>query len=519
MRRSSIVGWIVFLSCTGSLFAASVQPGDWFSLNLTFGYDYIGETQQLVYSADLQETDGSFITGDVLYLVDPLGDLLSFDGSVTTLDGFVFWSLGTISDGYTDFPAFLSNDGALGLFNKAYPNLSSEDTLESIGSELTLRYLLPDAVDADMLSGAWFGFTFQFETSATFEVRNYEIYPFALFMSNDFSAQRTVFELFSSSIVDVVPTTWSINGASSIVFSGGLEMYLNSSHDLMIGVESTDLTEPIPATVKVPGQLVQKGAIPTFDTAHSINIVTRPAVLDVSSVPGTYGFTLLEFKSSDLGVGDNLGSGVFSAGESGFLILRESGTAILLPSVSTDASPELMPREYGTWELVSGNSGIQASFDDGSLYVNMVPSLTFGIGLMSSHSEFDESAELIMLTPLDENELSPAVNYFSGVTLGAAGIDGVSWLGEIGIYSWPFVQSEEHGALYCYGNGGDAMWMYDYQAGWWFTRPTTYPWMYSYNEESWLYYWGSNQTTDPAERWFYHFNDSAWISIPSLLLF
>jgi hypothetical protein len=78
-----------------------------------------------------------------------------------------------------------------------------------------------------------------------------------------------------------------------------------------------------------------------------------------------------------------------------------------------------------------------------------------------------------------------------------------SWTG---IQGW--IYHLEHGWLYVLGNAGNGVYLWGQSTAWWWTSSTVYPNVYSYQEQSWLWYQLGSQTP----RWFYNLTLGIWES-------
>lgn len=70
------------------------------------------------------------------------------------------------------------------------------------------------------------------------------------------------------------------------------------------------------------------------------------------------------------------------------------------------------------------------------------------------------------------------------------------WFGNIMIQHFPWIYHMHHGWLFCAGQGRatDSFWFWDSELGWFFTRSTTYPHIFSSKQSAWLcYHIGTNR--------------------------
>lgn len=79
------------------------------------------------------------------------------------------------------------------------------------------------------------------------------------------------------------------------------------------------------------------------------------------------------------------------------------------------------------------------------------------------------------------------------------------WLGYMTSKSFPWVFHESHNWVYVLETGDDGHWVYDLNGlGWVWTSQTIYPFLYSFTDQDWLYYF--TDTKNP--RWFYSERDN-----------
>ena len=90
---------------------------------------------------------------------------------------------------------------------------------------------------------------------------------------------------------------------------------------------------------------------------------------------------------------------------------------------------------------------------------------------------------------------------FSNATDCGSGWKQSAWFGHFYDIS-PWVYHSEHGWLYVVGNSSTNVYMWSAYGGWWWTAQTVYPFFYSFDEQSWLFYYEG--TKDP--RGFYNFS-------------
>jgi len=84
----------------------------------------------------------------------------------------------------------------------------------------------------------------------------------------------------------------------------------------------------------------------------------------------------------------------------------------------------------------------------------------------------------------------------------------IPWFGLIDDSAEPWVLHETHGWLYFEEpDSATAAWAYDAAMDWIYMDSVSYPSLYSYVEDSWLYYYIGTQNP----RWFYHYNTDQWI--------
>ena len=69
----------------------------------------------------------------------------------------------------------------------------------------------------------------------------------------------------------------------------------------------------------------------------------------------------------------------------------------------------------------------------------------------------------------------------------------------------PWVYSTDHGWVYLTGSA-DSMLIWDSKGGWWWTRGTSYPFLYSSDQQSWLWYLKGSRNP----RWFYNYSTGRW---------
>ena len=85
----------------------------------------------------------------------------------------------------------------------------------------------------------------------------------------------------------------------------------------------------------------------------------------------------------------------------------------------------------------------------------------------------------------------------------------VGWLGLLDdVDQSPWMRHREHGWIYVAENDGTTHWFRDLALNaWWYTTPTTYPWLYLAERDAWFFYQVGSPT---PERWFYDANQAAW---------
>lgn len=85
----------------------------------------------------------------------------------------------------------------------------------------------------------------------------------------------------------------------------------------------------------------------------------------------------------------------------------------------------------------------------------------------------------------------------------------VSWFGYFGASSFPWIFHYDLGWLYCHGDGGHNLWLWDGSdgMGWLWTSPDSYPYLWVTDKGNWMFYY-----TDTAG-WFFDYgaNEAVWV--------
>lgn len=82
-----------------------------------------------------------------------------------------------------------------------------------------------------------------------------------------------------------------------------------------------------------------------------------------------------------------------------------------------------------------------------------------------------------------------------------------AWLGFFSSRHYPWIYHNHLGFLYCTGNSTDDIWLYDLNLGWLWTSSRVYPFLYSHQRSSWLWY--QRGSTNP--RWFADLSTGQWL--------
>lgn len=80
------------------------------------------------------------------------------------------------------------------------------------------------------------------------------------------------------------------------------------------------------------------------------------------------------------------------------------------------------------------------------------------------------------------------------------------WFGPVFVYEMPFAYHAYHGPIYTQ-SGEFGVWIWDTELGWWYTHGTVYPFAYSVEMESWVYF----GPDDEQQRRFYNYAESIWV--------
>jgi hypothetical protein len=83
------------------------------------------------------------------------------------------------------------------------------------------------------------------------------------------------------------------------------------------------------------------------------------------------------------------------------------------------------------------------------------------------------------------------------------------WFGTYKVDAWPWIWHTEHGWLYVVSTDTASIWLWDTRLGWLFTTQSSYPFMYSVGQNSWMWYVRGGT---PGGRSFYNYATATWIS-------
>ena len=85
------------------------------------------------------------------------------------------------------------------------------------------------------------------------------------------------------------------------------------------------------------------------------------------------------------------------------------------------------------------------------------------------------------------------------------------WFGAYYEGRYPWVYNADKEWLYSVSRKESDMWMYQVELGWYWTNPDVFPYLYSENEEGWLYFGGRLNGFE----WYYSFQTEEWFSVES----
>ena len=114
--------------------------------------------------------------------------------------------------------------------------------------------------------------------------------------------------------------------------------------------------------------------------------------------------------------------------------------------------------------------------------------------------------------------LLPCLSYGAVFTDSVALDGGWKWSPWFGYYhdgnesfngSEGWIYHLEHDWLYVLENPGNGMFLWGEPSGWWWTSSTVYPFVYSFDHQSW--FWYDPGSTNP--RWFYNYQLGHWVSL------
>ena len=80
------------------------------------------------------------------------------------------------------------------------------------------------------------------------------------------------------------------------------------------------------------------------------------------------------------------------------------------------------------------------------------------------------------------------------------------WFGDFYRGYYPWIYHAQHGWLYVFGTDPTSTWLYNPAMGFLWTGSGTYPWLWSDQERTWLYYVKGSH----SPRWFFNWNTQAW---------
>lgn len=113
--------------------------------------------------------------------------------------------------------------------------------------------------------------------------------------------------------------------------------------------------------------------------------------------------------------------------------------------------------------------------------------------------------------PVQTTVSTPASEYFARATYSGDDWYHSETMGWFSAADFPWVYHVEHGWLYAEGPGlHDAQFFY-FELGWIFTSDTWYPWMYSYDQEGYMWYGIPEPGTVQAKRWFAMEREAGWV--------
>lgn len=83
------------------------------------------------------------------------------------------------------------------------------------------------------------------------------------------------------------------------------------------------------------------------------------------------------------------------------------------------------------------------------------------------------------------------------------------WFGYYNQSSNDWIYHIDYGWLYPDGETPGSVWFYHSELGWMWTNPQAYPWLYSKEDEDWLYF-----RKYDLRSWIYHYKDETWQRLP-----
>ena len=174
--------------------------------------------------------------------------------------------------------------------------------------------------------------------------------------------------------------------------------------------------------------------------------------------------------------------------------------------VDTDGDGTLTPAE------IANRSPFSISLENGILRISRNNSGDGRIRITATGAGQSKSIEVYLLG------MNPdALFTFPGSTIHQEGFINSDWYGWLTAEDYPYIQHLNHGYQYVFFNYGDdpsqdAWYFYDFTTGGWFyTRPSYYPYLFAYARDAWLWYVLGTGNGVNEKRWFYDYKLNDWI--------
>ena len=81
-----------------------------------------------------------------------------------------------------------------------------------------------------------------------------------------------------------------------------------------------------------------------------------------------------------------------------------------------------------------------------------------------------------------------------------------SWFGDFNVTYYPWIYHFQHGWMYTFDTDPTSIWLYTSDFGFLWTGSSVYPWIWSDQKGTWMYYLKGSS----SPRWFFNWNTQTW---------